>query len=240
VVYFFIQRKACATVAILLLGVTAHAQHFLDIQARDALQKRIAASIVELRITYNAIGMQDPMFKTRDQYLGVVIAKDLVATTSLAIKDPIESIRVSSLKSRVLTRCVVIKNSKKTGIIVLKCPGLSVKPAQVAKAPAKTGRALYSVQMQAGFITLLQGLYAQKAPLPLKKMFFVAGLNQPGMPLFDFKGRAVGLVIRPGIPFQSKVGVAAEIQGVFDEFNRSGHKKKGKGQHKPAQPNQQK
>lgn len=239
-VYFFIRRKACAVIAILLVGVTARAQHFLDIQAQQALQKQIAASIVELRITYRPVGMQDPMFKIRERFLGLVIASQKVATTSIALAYPIESISAFSLRGKRLTGCKTVLNSKKIGVIVLQCPGLSVKPARVAKAPVKSGRALYSVQMDAGFINLLHGLYSKKAPAPLDNMFFVAGLNQPGMPLFDYMGRAVGLVIRAGIPYQSRTGVVAEIKRVVDEINHSGNKGKGKKPHKTLRPDQAK
>jgi len=217
----------------------ARAQGFLSVQSQQAMQKKVAVSIVNVRFTYSPVGLQDPNFMTHEDFMGLVIGLHKVATTGIALKRPVESIYAFSLHGKLLARCTIGLNSKKTGIVVLNCPGLSKKPARIAKAPVKTGKALYSVQVVGGFTTLVRGLYKKKAPASLEGMFFVAGLNQPGMPLFDYKGRAVGLVIRSGIPFQSRTGVAAEIKR-FDEINDSKHKNKGKEPNKKARTNQKK
>ncbi len=238
VVHFPVRCKACTILALIVLSTTAWPQGFLDIQARNALEKRIAGSIVEVILTYTPEGMQDPTFKQHGRFLGVVIAAHKVVTTSIATKSRVQSVKVVSLDGKQHVRCTLSMTSQDTGVVVMDCPTLPLKPATVARVNPKTGSALYSVQKEGSFITLIQGLYKSKAPAPLKYVFFVAGLDNPGLPLFDYKGRAVGLVIRHGIPIQNRIGVAAPLSRVLDEIHRSKNKGTGKGHHKSAQTGQ--
>ena len=237
VVHFFLRCAACtATVFGLVFAIQGSAQGFLDLQQQQELERHISSSVVNTKIVYKPKGLQDPAFPRTEWYLGMVIKPHMVVTTAVAFKDPVDVVSVEPLSGGKGATCNIQQRVDKLGVVVLDCPGLSAGPATITKAPEQTGNAVYTVQKEAGFITLITGLFNKKAPAPLKNIFFVAGLDRPGMPLFDYKGRAVGLVIRQGIPLQSRVGVAVEITAVVHEITGQQHQGKGKRIHtgKPA------
>jgi hypothetical protein len=148
-------------------------------------------------------------------------------------QDKIDRVDAYGLDETKLASCHLQGIMKQTGVAILSCPGLVPEFQPIpTKQKMKKGTALYSVQKAGGFVTLITGLYVKRAPYPLKGMFFAAGLNRPGMPLFDYLGGVVGLVIRPGVSPYDKTGVVVEIRAVIDGIDHRTDKKTRQGIHK--------